>query len=403
MSLRPECPRCPQSLQEHRRRSGGARPTRTGAAVAGRGDRLRVLRGVPRSRRAARHLAALAPAAGLAGDRLRRRPRRRRRAAEARAAVVGVVGASEAEGVVELTLVPRSPGSVSARGWPASSRRTRDGRPGSGHRCSRSGWTATPYRCGRYLPDDEPLLDRAVLAGEAAGRWLWLVVRPASAVLLLPDLPELLDVSGLGPSWWRCRSASCRPPGDARRTPSGRPGRATSLGGCASTSTPTPTARTGPSAARAGARGRGGGSRRARADRPRHRRGLGRGAGRGGGPGVALVEGMEISCRTPGAPPPARLPARPGPPAAGGGARRGPRRRDQRMPAHLAKLQELGYPHQRGGGGGAVSRRRRPRAPARRRRAGRPRVVATGTRPSTGSSRPAVRRTSPATRPTWST
>ncbi len=41
--------------------------------------------------------------------------------------------------------------------------------------------------------------DRSVLAGEAAGRWLWLVMRPASAVLLLRDDWLLRDVSGLGP------------------------------------------------------------------------------------------------------------------------------------------------------------------------------------------------------------
>jgi hypothetical protein len=41
--------------------------------------------------------------------------------------------------------------------------------------------------------------DRSVLAGEAAGRWLWMVLRPASAVLLLRDDWLLRDVSGLGP------------------------------------------------------------------------------------------------------------------------------------------------------------------------------------------------------------
>jgi hypothetical protein len=41
--------------------------------------------------------------------------------------------------------------------------------------------------------------DRSVLAGEAAGRWLWMVMRPASAVLLLRDDWLLRDVSVLGP------------------------------------------------------------------------------------------------------------------------------------------------------------------------------------------------------------
>ena len=42
-------------------------------------------------------------------------------------------------------------------------------------------------------------LDRTVLAGEAGGRWLWMVVRPAAAVLLLRDEWILRDVSRVGP------------------------------------------------------------------------------------------------------------------------------------------------------------------------------------------------------------
>ncbi len=41
--------------------------------------------------------------------------------------------------------------------------------------------------------------DRSVLAGEARGRWLWLVLRPASAILLLRDDWILRDVSASGP------------------------------------------------------------------------------------------------------------------------------------------------------------------------------------------------------------
>lgn len=42
-------------------------------------------------------------------------------------------------------------------------------------------------------------LDRSVFAGEALGRWLWIVMRPASAMLLLRDDWILRDVSGVGP------------------------------------------------------------------------------------------------------------------------------------------------------------------------------------------------------------
>ena len=42
--------------------------------------------------------------------------------------------------------------------------------------------------------------DRAVLVGEAYGRWLWIVLRPASALLLLQDDWILRDVSAFGPA-----------------------------------------------------------------------------------------------------------------------------------------------------------------------------------------------------------
>jgi hypothetical protein len=45
-----------------------------------------------------------------------------------------------------------------------------------------------------------PEWDRSVLAGEGGGRWLWLVIRPASALLLLRDPWLLRDVSTLGPA-----------------------------------------------------------------------------------------------------------------------------------------------------------------------------------------------------------
>jgi hypothetical protein len=41
--------------------------------------------------------------------------------------------------------------------------------------------------------------DRSVVVGEAEGRWLWLVLRPASAILLLRDDWILRDVSETGP------------------------------------------------------------------------------------------------------------------------------------------------------------------------------------------------------------
>jgi hypothetical protein len=47
--------------------------------------------------------------------------------------------------------------------------------------------------------DVDVAFDRSVFAGEAQGRWLWLVLRPASAALLLKDEWILLDIADLGP------------------------------------------------------------------------------------------------------------------------------------------------------------------------------------------------------------
>jgi hypothetical protein len=41
--------------------------------------------------------------------------------------------------------------------------------------------------------------DRSVFAGEADGRWLWIVLRPASAMLMLRDDWVLRDVTRVGP------------------------------------------------------------------------------------------------------------------------------------------------------------------------------------------------------------
>lgn len=46
---------------------------------------------------------------------------------------------------------------------------------------------------------DTEVLGRAGFVGEADGRWLWLVVRPASAALLLRDDWLLADATGFGP------------------------------------------------------------------------------------------------------------------------------------------------------------------------------------------------------------
>jgi hypothetical protein len=111
-------------------------------------------------------------------------------------------GPSELDGVVEVTVVSEEPG------------------VGLAGRCGRIGHDDP----GADTADDPPLLridvdgvstplwivstadtggevlDRVVLAGEALGRWLWLVLRPASAALSLEQLGSLADVAGFGPA-----------------------------------------------------------------------------------------------------------------------------------------------------------------------------------------------------------
>ena len=118
----------------------------------------------------------------------------------AQATVTCVAGASALDGPVEVVVVSEEPGT----GLGARCAGTLHSDPGMQIAAS------TPTARVRVGPQSIPLwtistsdadrtLDRSVFAGEAAGRWLWLVLRPASAMLLLADEWILSDVSGLGP------------------------------------------------------------------------------------------------------------------------------------------------------------------------------------------------------------
>ena len=134
---------------------------------------------------------------------------------QVRASVTTTVGTSDLDGDVEVTVVSEDPG------------------VGLGARCAgtsyddpgpqiSNGPAAIHVRAGgrtvpMWLVDDavdhapspdplaelsaveDELLARAVFAGEADGRWLWLVIKPASAALLLHDDWLLADVTGFGP------------------------------------------------------------------------------------------------------------------------------------------------------------------------------------------------------------
>lgn len=199
MSLRPECPRCPQSLLEGD--EGWRCPTHADLAPlwrAGTLDYETFAEYLGRAEPLATWLPWPLPPGWQVTD--FGVVRGELDTDEPRAVVVGVVGASDAEGVVELALVSEEPG-IGLGARVAGVDQTDPGREagvGAPMLKIRVDGNAVPLWTVS-VPDDEPLLDRAVLVGEAAGRWLWVVVRPASAVLLLPAMPEVLDVSGLGP------------------------------------------------------------------------------------------------------------------------------------------------------------------------------------------------------------
>jgi hypothetical protein len=119
----------------------------------------------------------------------------------ARATVASCAGPSEHDGSVELSVVTEEPGvGVGARVGAVV--HTDPGRE--------VGEDAAPVRLRLDLSsvpvwplstsdDGTDTLDRAVLVGEVYGRWLWAVFRPASAALLVRELPPLHDLSDLGP------------------------------------------------------------------------------------------------------------------------------------------------------------------------------------------------------------
>lgn len=117
-----------------------------------------------------------------------------------RATVTGVAGSSPLDGAVEVLVVTEEPGT------------------GLGARCAGTVHSDPGVQIFGVKPtarirldslsvplwpistsDADTDLDRSVFAGEARGRWLWLVLRPASAMLLLADEWILADVSSFGP------------------------------------------------------------------------------------------------------------------------------------------------------------------------------------------------------------
>lgn len=117
-----------------------------------------------------------------------------------RATVAGVTGpGSDQEGPVEVLVVAEEPGT----GLGARCAGTVHSDPGDHVAAS------DPVTRIKIGPQGVPLWivstadadaewDRTVLAGEAGGRWLWLVLRPAATLFLLRDGWEFADISALG-------------------------------------------------------------------------------------------------------------------------------------------------------------------------------------------------------------
>jgi len=117
------------------------------------------------------------------------------------ATLTGVTGTSELDGPVEATIIAEEAG-VGLGGRIAGTVGDDPGPDlGDGPPSARLRIGSQPvplWPVSTSGADGE--WDRSVLAGEAQGRWLWLVLRPASALLLLRDDWILREAAALGMS-----------------------------------------------------------------------------------------------------------------------------------------------------------------------------------------------------------
>ena len=197
MTLAPSCPRCPSSVSEG---SGGWACTDHGAITPlwrpataeydDFADHLKRSVGMPSLMPWPLTPGWLLTDFGFVGD----------EGQDVRATFISCAGPSDADGVVEVTVVSEEPG-VGLGARVAGAPRTDPGADigeGPPHAKVRiGGHPVSLWAISTSTADVE--FDRSVFAGEAHGRWLWLVLRPASAALLLKDEWVLQDLSELGP------------------------------------------------------------------------------------------------------------------------------------------------------------------------------------------------------------
>jgi hypothetical protein len=119
---------------------------------------------------------------------------------ECKASFITVTGASDLDGVVELSVVSEEPG-VGLGARCAGVDQTDPGAEiGEGPPLAKVRIAGHPISLWPvHTSDTDATFDRSVFAGEAHGRWLWLVLRPASAALLLKDEWILMNIADLGP------------------------------------------------------------------------------------------------------------------------------------------------------------------------------------------------------------
>ncbi len=110
-------------------------------------------------------------------------------------------GSSELDGPVDLVVVTEEPGiGVGARcaGLTGADPGPEVGRGPAAAHVPVDGHPVALWTVSTSAVDAE--FDRSVLVGEARGRWLWLVLRPPSALLFLGEEPPLRDVTSAGPA-----------------------------------------------------------------------------------------------------------------------------------------------------------------------------------------------------------
>ncbi len=131
---------------------------------------------------------------------------------KAYATVTTTVGTSDLDGPVEVTVISEDPGVGLGSRCAGTAYDDPGEQIGLGQHAIhvRAGGRAVPMWTVDSSIDDD-LFAKSVFAGEADGRWLWLVIRPASAALLLRDEWLLADVTGFGPEALEMPFGGARP------------------------------------------------------------------------------------------------------------------------------------------------------------------------------------------------